>query len=99
MREINLKVDTDALSSDANELLAEINSVMSLTAKTYDSVQNLNHMWKGKANNAFHEQFTKDYEKTKQFLEELRAFSRTLSDDSTEYNACEANVASYVGRI
>ena len=99
MRETDLKVNTDALNSDSNELLTEVNSILSLTSKMYDSVQELNSMWKGKANEAFREQFTKDYAKTKKFLNELRKFSQTLSDDSTEYNSCEANVASYVSRI
>ena len=99
MRETDLKVNTDALNSDSNELLTEVNSILSLTSKMYDSVQELNSMWKGKANEAFREQFTKDYEKTKQFLESLRRFSQTLKDDSTAYVTCEANVSSYVGRI
>lgn len=99
MSNVNLKVDTAALNSDANELMTEINAVLSQTAKMYDSVQTLNNMWKGKANDAFRAQFTKDYENTKAFLEDLRGFAQTLSDDSSAYTACEANVVSCVGKI
>lgn len=99
MSNVNLKVDTNALSSDANELTAEINSILSLTSRMYESVQSLNNMWKGTANAAFREQFNKDYDSAVNFLEDLRNFAQTLTDDSTEYNLCEANVVSCVGKI
>lgn len=99
MSNTDFKVDTNALTSDANDFLTEINGIMSQTTKMYEDVQNLNNMWKGKANDAFRAQFSQDYEKATKFLEDLRNFAQTLSDDSSEYISCEASVSSLVGGI
>lgn len=94
-----LAVDTDRLSNDADSVISELDRVFGYVAEMYDDVTSLNGMWKGRANEAFTNQFSKDCVTIKDYINNLKNMAETIKEQSGKYTACEYDVKSYISKI
>lgn len=94
-----LAVDTDRLRYDSYDVISDLDRVQGYVHEMYEDVSGLNAMWKGKANETFTKQFSKDYTKIKDYINNLKALIETIKEKSKEYETCENNVKSYISKI
>lgn len=94
-----VEVDTNQLSKDALELQADVNAASRSLEELKSELEQLNTMWKGKANAAFKIQVNKDYALMKQMLNNMTQLSDCMLNAKREYEKCENAVRSTVNSI
>ena len=81
-----LAVDTDRLRYDSCDVISDLDRVQGYVHEICDEdVSGLNAMWKGKANETFTKQFSKDYTKIKDYINNLKALIETIKEKSKGY--------------
>lgn len=97
LREITIdmtqqKTDIDTMEATVANLRAEM-------SKMFEEMQRLDGMWKGRANNAFRNQFLLDHKNMETVCEVLDELIASLRNANQEYVTCEAAVSSLVDSI
>lgn len=94
-----IKVNTNNLKNDANEVLELTKQAKANIKKMYDAVSELDGMWDGPANEAFMNQFRNDYEAFIDLCSYVENLSSKMKSSSNEYNKCEDNVYQLINKI
>lgn len=94
------------IEMNTDQLQADINQIKELTARVKGSLDGmmgeldeLNGMWKGRANDAFRVQTGKDREFMETMLGEMRKLAESMEHAKQEYIRCESGVKSTVESI
>ena len=87
-----VRINTNTLLKDVNQLSTEIGTVKTSVKKMYNDVKMLGTMWKGRANMTFTNQFEQDCESIMEFLASLDKYVDMLEDDGNAYENCENKV-------
>lgn len=88
----SVKVNTNMLQYDVSSMKSEIESISGEIDKMYENIVRLGNMWKGSANNAFNQSFSKDYDEMKEFVNALNKDVLRIEDERKAYDSCENNV-------
>lgn len=94
-----LQINTDILKNDISKMNELTQKISSAVDDMNNSLTELNGMWSGPANTAFCEQFDKDSQNIKDYIQHLTNFFSQLSQERAEYDKCEQNVISAVHSI
>lgn len=94
-----LKINTAALQSDANELNSLLQQVRSNLDNMYTSVNTLDGMWDGKANNAFNAQFADDHTRFSEICTAIEKLISDMQEAANKYNNCENEIYSTISSI
>ena len=97
--QFDLKVDTERLSQDSNQLKDELTMIEKKVDKMYEEVFALSDMWKGVAKSKFVNSFQKDYNVMKQMIAVLQQYAQRLIEESSSYKDCEMTVIDMVNDI
>lgn len=92
-------VNTNAVTNTVSDLETRINNINTNLSAMYSSVQRLNTMWKGQANQSFNEQFQMDYNVMKQMLKGLKDYKNSMEMAKKKYITCENSVQDLVRNI
>lgn len=94
-----IEVETEMLKKDAQELLEKKQNAETALKEMIGEVEELNAMWKGKANDAFRAQFGIDVMKMNALLERMKKLGECMEFAASEYVRCEGEVKSLVDSI
>lgn len=94
-----IEINTDILNSDISVIEGHLNTINEKLKGMYDSVGELNTMWKGQANAAFNSQFLKDYESMQALLSNLDKYKNSMLEAKNKYERCENSVHSMVNSL
>lgn len=95
----HLKVNTNQLLSDADDMSFEIEEILLEVRSVYDEVQALGAMWQGTASDKFAKSFGDEYTKINEYLTELKKCVDHVKVSAEDYNSCEQQVYSMVDSI
>ena len=94
-----LKVNTSRLSSDAEAARERIDRARDLINNMFISVQKLNGMWRGKANQAYVKKFANEKAAIESYLKHIEKYISKIERDNSAYNKCEATAVNIVSAI
>lgn len=94
-----MEMDTEKLNADIRELEIGTAKMKSSLRKLQEEMEELNGMWKGKANMAFRRQVNLDFGLMSAFLEKLDRLAVCMSYASNEYARCEQEIKSDLNRV
>lgn len=97
-----LSVDTDRLKGDVREAKADMDAIRESISRIFDEVNQLNGMWKGRANVAFTKTFKKDYARIKAIVKKINNDIDGIGRKNDELIRCEnmvIDIASSLERI
>ncbi len=94
-----INVDTDRLKRDVESMLEELEVAKMQIKNLYDSVQVLNGMWDGPANDEFTKQFTADYMNVTGNLEDIKKYIDGLDNCRSSYDECDNTVGQIIGTM
>lgn len=92
-------VNTNAVTNTTSDLEVRIDNISKNLSAMYSSVQRLNTMWKGQANQSFNEQFQADYMVMEQMLKGLKDYKNSMDAAKKKYITCENSVQDLVRNI
>lgn len=95
----HIEIETGSLSADIQNMTDKINNLEQKINKMFDSMQELDHMWDGSANEAFRNQFNIDYQTMKELIKELRYLINCMEYAKKRYEECEDDVYSLISSI
>lgn len=94
-----IKVNTEAMSSDVEELRELLNNSTANLDKMYESVTTLDSMWEGPANESFVAQFSSDYTAFKEICSLVSGMIDDMDTAKAKYNSCEDEVYALIASI
>lgn len=94
-----IKINTDSLGADVNELRELISNSEANLEKMYESVTALDSMWDGPANESFVSQFNSDFTVFREIIALLRDLVDDMDDAKQKYNKCEDEVYSLISSM
>lgn len=94
-----LKINSNQLLSDADDMSFEIEEILREVRSVYDEVQALGAMWQGTASDKFAKSFGDEYTKINEYLTELKKCVDHVKVSAEDYNSCEQQVYSMVDSI
>lgn len=94
-----IAVNTSRLSQDVEEMEYALRRIENQMDSMFDSVNQLDTMWDGPANDAFYIQFAADYEQMRELCRILRELIECCRFAGTEYISCENAVNGIVNAI
>lgn len=93
------EIDTMQLRADVGQLRDNMSEASSCLRDFMSEINELNSMWKGKANSAFRVQVQQDYEIMSGILEKISRLADGMENAQLEYEKCERVVLSIVDGI
>lgn len=94
-----IRVNTDTLQSDINEMRNQLKFLQQRTKGMEDNVAALNAMWEGSAHEAFSREFQRDCTDMKELLETVGGLIEHMQFADREYVSCENAIHSIVNTI
>lgn len=94
-----IAIDTGILQSDITAMEAALVAVQNKTESMFNNMAALDSMWEGIANQAFMQQFNKDYVSMKELCELLASLIENIKTAKKEYEQCESNVSTVIKDI
>ena len=94
-----IEMDTSLLGRDIDNLENTLTQLETWIEKMFDTINKMDTMWKGPANNVFNVQFKNDYETCKTMCGILRELIGSLNHAKEEYDKCEQNVNNMIRSI
>lgn len=95
----HIEIDTDMLKSDVGEIESGIDNAKKALEALMSELEELNTMWKGKANVAFRMSAKKDHEAMLRMISEVEKLKESMCKAAKEYEKCESEVKSMVDSI
>lgn len=93
------KVNTAALQSDAGELDDLLKQVRSNLDNMYTSVNALDGMWDGPANDSFNAQFQSDHTSFSDICTVIEKLISDMQEAAKKYNNCENEIYSTISSL
>ena len=94
-----IKVNTNVLGKDIQEMRTLANSVERDLNDIYALVSALDAMWDGPANDKFRREFSADKKVCANVVKEINRLINDTTSAKTKYESCERNVHSLVGSL
>lgn len=94
-----IAIDTKKLQNDTENLKNVLKRLQTEKTKMIQEIQELNTMWKGKANQQFAQQFQLDCQSFENLCNVINEMIRALENAKTEYEQCDSKVNSLVCAI
>ncbi len=94
-----IEVSTRQIDSDVSSMKEYIGNVRTQMKQMFNEIEALNNMWEGPANDAFNEQFAKDYETLTTICNSIDDYIGCMTFASTEYVKCESAVGDAIAKI
>lgn len=91
-----LRIDIDAMRSEASEIKSINNDIMNDFNQLFEELQMLDNMWDGPANEAFSLQVQQDKEFCCEFSKSIAECASHLEKALNEYGKCENEIFSYI---
>ena len=99
MKVEKIRVDTTQLQKDKNTVKANLKKVERIIKSIYDDVAELDAMWDGSANEAFKNQFQRDYVTINEILRDIEKYIEKMSYAKNKYENCENAVSEIISKI
>lgn len=87
-----IEVNTSTLSKDIEVLKSTLKQLDSQMKNAFRSVEELDRMWDGAANETFNQQFGRDYQSCQEMHKTLLELTQSMEHARQEYDKCEQNV-------
>lgn len=94
-----IEINTRTLANDIKEMETEVAKLRGEMAKAYNSVAELDAMWKGPANEEFRAAFQSDREAMEEMCRIIDGLIGYMENARNEYRRCEAAVSSEIDAI
>ncbi len=94
-----IEVNITALEQDIGELQETLKLVRGDMGAMFDTVQELDTMWDGPANEAFNRQFEADRQTLEALCEAVEDILGSMENAQGEYRKCEAGVREEIEKI
>ena len=94
-----IKINTNALNSDASSIADIIQQVLSEIGKLETAYHELDGMWDGPTSEAFKSVYEHDIEELKSVAETLKKFNHFEMNAREKYDACESEVSGIVSSL
>lgn len=94
-----ITVNTSTLASDITALKGALAHAREQMKKMFDSVNELDAMWDGPANDEFKRQFGVDYENAEAMCKTVDALIQSMEFAKEKYDRCDDEVAGIVAAI
>lgn len=94
-----IEMDTSVLYRDIEELEDRAADLENLVKNIFNSMEELDRMWDGPANDEFSRQFQKDYQFCEGMCKILRQWIQSLKYAGQEYDNCEYSVSSVIRSV
>lgn len=94
-----IEMNTSTLAGDIETLEQAAAQLESQMKKMFQSIEELDTMWDGPANEVFNQQFQLDYQFCEEMCGVLRDLIGSLNHAREEYDKCEQNIDSLIRTI
>jgi WXG100 family type VII secretion target len=94
-----IEINMSTLDLDAGEMADELQALRDEMNKAYTSVQELDMMWNGPANDAFNKAFADDQLLMENMCNTMQSLIDFMTNASGEYKTCESNVSAEIDAI
>ncbi len=94
-----IEMNTTTLARDIESLEGLVSQLESQMKKMFQSVNELDQMWDGPANDAFNQQFQLDYQTCQAMCDTLKELIDSLWHAGEQYDKCEQNIDSMIRSI
>ena len=94
-----IEISIDALEGDIRSMEEEPEALQAAIKAAYDSVQELDRMWKGPAHDTYSQRFQQDKAAMDTICENIRSIIDFMENAKTGYRNCEAEVSEEIDRI
>lgn len=91
--------DTVDLNNRVESLKEQLNTLRASRDTMVDEINALNGMWKGKANDSFKVEFSKDCQEIDAMFETIDGIINAFNESRVEYEKCENEVDGLVSEI
>lgn len=99
MEEISFEVEEQQLKKDAAIFTQDLSEIVKELSKMYESMNQLNQMWKGPSNAAFKEQVKKDYADMVEICKILESYIDCMDGGYKEYLNAESKIEEMIENI
>lgn len=94
-----LKVSTNRLNSDANQISSLIKAMEKELSNMKTSVNQMNQMWEGMTKEAFVKAFHDDQTAAEDVIKELKALQSFEVEAKNKYEQCEKQITALINAI
>lgn len=94
---ININIGT--LAKDINSMKTELEGLRNSMEHAFETVNELNQMWKGPANDAFKQAFLTDKQMMNDMCDVIQELIGYMENARDEYRKCESLVSSEIDSI
>lgn len=94
-----IKVNTNRLNNDANQIASLIQRMEKELNNIKSSVSQMNSMWEGMSKKAFMQAFEDDRKAAEDVIKELKSLQKFEMEAKTKYEQCENQIAGIINSI
>lgn len=94
-----IAVDTTLLKSDVDSMQEELHGIRTELDLVYSSMQELDRMWEGAANESFMQQFGQDHEDMVKVCGIIQSMIDFMGEAKQEYESAEREVSMLVSAV
>lgn len=94
-----IEVNTSLMSADTEKLRTTVAQIQTNLGGMFESVNELDQMWDGPANEAFNRQFRMDHDTCRDLCKILLNLIESIEHARNEYDKCEAAIHSLINSI
>lgn len=94
-----IEINIDTLDRDIQSMEEELDALRDDIKKTYDSVQELDRMWKGPAQQSYIQRFQRDKAAMDAICENIKGIIDFMENAKMEYRSCETAVSEEIDQI
>ncbi len=94
-----IEVNIRTLGNDIKDMQMEVSRLRKEMASAFNSITELNAMWKGQANDAFRQSFQADREAMEEMCKIIDSLIGYMENARSEYRRCEAAVSAEIDTI
>ena len=94
-----IEINTNALNNDIENMQSELNGLRGEMKKAFFAVTELDKMWNGPANDAFHKAFQADHETMEEVCRIVDRLIDYMIHARDEYCKCESAVSGEIDAI
>ena len=94
-----IEIDTAQLAGTGSNIAGMVGRMRESVQRLYATVDELNTMWDGPANQAFNAQFAQDGAAMTEICKALEGYVQDLNNAKTEYDKCDSDVRSIIDAI
>lgn len=94
-----IEINTSTLTGTIENLENATSKLEEQIKKMFQTIEELDQMWDGEANNAFNEQFSQDHKMCQQMCREIREMIDSFQHAREEYDKCESRVDELVRQL